>query len=132
MPTSIPVPIRTHYYQFDQQGVVFNMWYLAFLEEARNGYLAARGFSLQHLLDSGHDIQVVHSTIDWSGPATFGDEVIIDARPGRVGTTSFSLDFAVLVNGVQRATAAMAYVIVDAEQWVKAQLPAGLRAALDG
>jgi hypothetical protein len=28
--SSVRVPIATHYYHFDQQGVAFNMWYFAF------------------------------------------------------------------------------------------------------
>ena len=49
------------------------MWYLAFLEQARNEYLAAQGFSLADLLASGHDIQLVHVEVDWSAALRYGD-----------------------------------------------------------
>jgi hypothetical protein len=36
---SVSVPTATHYYHVDQQGVVFNMGYFAFLEEVAIGGL---------------------------------------------------------------------------------------------
>jgi acyl-CoA thioester hydrolase len=127
----VTVPVQSHYYQFDQQGVAFNMWYLAFLEQARNGYLAARGFSLEDLLASGHDIQLVHVEVDWSSALRYGDPIAIDVSRARAGTTSFTLRFALAVHGQVRATASAVYVIVDASIQGKAPLPPGLRAALE-
>lgn len=132
MTTTVTVPIETRYYQFDQQGVAFNMWYLAYMEDARNGYLAERGFSLQDLLASGHDIQVVHTEIDWKQAFRYGDELTIDVTPGRVGNTSFSLFFSMVVGGTVTATACTVYVIVDSAIAGKASVPKGLRAALSG
>jgi acyl-CoA thioester hydrolase len=129
-PQIVTVPIQSHYYQFDQQGVAFNMWYLAFLEQARNAYLAARGFSLEDLLASGHDIQLVHVEVDWSSALRYGDPFAIDVSSARIGTTSFTLRYAVAVQGQVRATASSVYVIVDASIQGKASLPPGLRAAL--
>jgi acyl-CoA thioester hydrolase len=130
MPKTVSVPIETRYYQFDQQGVVFNMWYLAYLEDARNGYLAERNFSLHDLLDSGHDIQLVHSDIDWSQAVRYGDAVVIDVTPAHVGTTSFGLNFTIVVAGDVRATASTVYVIVDGSIQGKAPLPQKLKSAL--
>jgi acyl-CoA thioester hydrolase len=130
MSNVVTVPVETHYYQFDQQGVAFNMWYLAFVEQARNGYLAAQAFSLEDLLDSGHDIQMVHAEVDWSAALRYGDSLVVEVTCGRVGTTSFSLRYVLAVRGEVRATASAVYVIVDAAIKGKASLPTGLRAAL--
>jgi acyl-CoA thioester hydrolase len=127
----VTVPVQSHYYQFDQQGVAFNMWYLAFLEQARNGYLAARGFSLEDLLASGHDIQLVHVEVDWTSALRYGDPIAIQVSSARVGTTSFTLHYALAVEGEVRATASSVYVIVDASIQGKAPLPPALRAALE-
>jgi acyl-CoA thioester hydrolase len=131
MPSLVTVPVQTHYYQFDQQGVAFNMWYLAFIEQARNGYLAARGFSLEDLLASGHDIQLVHVEMDWSAALRYRDSLAIEVTLGHVGTTSFSLRYALAVEGQERAAASAVYVIVDAAIQGKASLPTGLRTALE-
>jgi acyl-CoA thioester hydrolase len=131
MPKSVTVPIDTHYFQFDQQGVAFNMWYLAYIEQARNAYLADRGFSLGNLLASGHDIQLVHAELDWTAALRYGDPLAIEVTRGHIGTTSFGLGFALAVDGEARATASAVYVIVDGAIQGKAPLPPGLRAALD-
>jgi len=131
MPSLVTVPVQTHYYQFDQQGVAFNMWYLAFIEQARNGYLAARGFSLEDLLASGHDIQLVHVEMDWSAALRYDDSLAIQVTLGHVGTTSFSLRYALAVEGQERAAASAVYVIVDAAIQGKASLPTGFRTALE-
>lgn len=125
---SVPIPIQ--YYQFDQQGVVFNMWYLALMEQARNAYLAEFGFSLQDLHASGHDIQVVHVEVDWLAPLRYGDQLTIDVSPGRVGTTSFGLKFEFIGDQGTIATADAVYVIVDDQICGKADLPPGLRSAV--
>jgi acyl-CoA thioester hydrolase len=131
MSTVVTVPVQTHYYQFDQQGVAFNMWYLAFIEQARNGYLAAQGFSLEDLLASGHDIQMVHADVDWKAALRYGESLVVEVNCDRVGTTSFSLRYALAAQGKVRATAGGVYVIVDGAIQGKAALPAGLRKALD-
>ena len=128
--SAVTVPIQTHYFHFDQQGVIFNMWYLGFMEEARNGFLAGRGYPLGMLLDEGFDIQVVHSEIDWISAVRFGDDLSIVAQPVRVGTTSFALGFSIRVADDVRATATSVYVIVDGQTFQKTALPGGLRAAL--
>lgn len=132
MTTSVRVPIATQYYHFDQQGVAFNMWYLSFLEEARNQFLATHGFSLEDLLASGHDLQVVHVDVNWTGPARYRDVVEVDVDVDRVGVTSFALRFTILVNGQPSATASSAYVVIDSALSAKAELPSGLRTAIGG
>ena len=132
MPNSITVPVRTHYYQFDQQGVAFNMWYLAFIEEARNGYLAGIGFSLEDLLASGHDIQLVHVEMDWSAALRYGDILEVEVTSGRTGNTSFSIHHQLTVNGLASALGTAVYVIIDGATQKKASLPPSLRAALEG
>lgn len=128
----VDAPICTHYYQFDQQGVVFNMWYLAFAEEARNAFLAAEGFPLAALLASGHDTQVVHVDIDWKAALRYGNKLTADVTPGRIGTTSFSLNFSFKVAGQVRARSTVTYVIIDSSTQRKTSLPPELRALLGG
>lgn len=130
MAKPVNVFIRTHYFQFDQQGVAFNMWYLAFIEEARNGFLAEIGFSLEDLLSSGHDIQLVHVELDWNAALRYGDALEIEVNLDHLGTTSFSIRHSLKVNGKASATGTAVYVIIDQSSHEKASVPSGLRAAL--
>jgi acyl-CoA thioester hydrolase len=132
MPKPIVVPVQTHYYQYDQQGIAFNMWYLAFIEDARNSYFQSIGYSLGDLLKSGHDIQMVHVEMDWSAALHYGEQLAIEVSVGHTGTTSFSLMHKVMANAQNQAIVKAVYVIIDAATQTKAELPSGLRDALEG
>ena len=118
------------YFHHDQQGVVFHMWFVAYLEQARNEYLRVRGYPLGELLADGCDIQVVHLDLDWSAPCRYGDVLVVRASMVRAGTTSLVLAFDVTVAGESIATARGVYVIVDRESHAKTSLPVGLRRAI--
>lgn len=58
-------PVEIRYLEVDQQGVVFNMWYLAYLDDAVTAFLAHVGFPYTVMLDAGFDVQLVHTELDW-------------------------------------------------------------------
>jgi YbgC/YbaW family acyl-CoA thioester hydrolase len=128
--TGFRYAVDVRYFEADQQGVVFNMWYLAWFEDARNALLHHAGFSLHDLLASGHDIQVVHTEIDWQGPVRWPDHVEIATTIGTLGRTSIAFDFEVWRNGESVATGRTVYVIVDLEASGKRPIPQALRDAL--
>ncbi len=127
-PVAIPLHIR--YFEADQQGVVFNMWYLAYFEDARNALLERAGFSLTQLLASGHDIQVVRTEISWRGAVRWGDAVEVVAAVAALGRTSVTFDFAVRRTGEDVVSGRTVYVIVAADGSGKRPLPDALRHAL--
>ena len=63
-------PVR--YLEVDQQGVVFNMWYLAYMDEAFGAFVGQTA-SWHDIVDAGVDTQVVHTELDWSGSLKWGD-----------------------------------------------------------
>lgn len=127
-PFSVRVAVR--YLEADQQGVVFHMWYLAYLEDARNAWLAAHGLPLSELLRSGYDLQLVHTELDWTGSVHWGDEPVITVRPTHVGATSFTLRFDVSVGATAVLRASTVYVTIG-PSGVKRSLPDALRGCLD-
>lgn len=125
------IPLRVRYFEADQQGVVFNMWYLAYFEDARNAYLEAVGYPLQALLASGHDIQVVAVNIAWKGSVRWGDtDVEVVAHVSRIGESSLTFDFEVKRRDVTLVTGQTVYVIIAADGSGKRPVPADLRAAV--
>ena len=92
------------YLEVDQQGVVFNMWYLGYFDEAMSAFLAEGGLPYRDLLDSGHDVQLVHTEIDWASSLAWGDDAEVEVGVVAVGRTSFTLGFAVRAGGAQVAT----------------------------
>jgi acyl-CoA thioester hydrolase len=133
--TSYSLPVVPRYAEVDQQGVVFNGHYLTWFDEACTGFLDHLGVTYPGLIDSGHDIQVVHSEIDFVAPVRWRDAVRVAVQCQRIGSTSFTLGFNVLRQNAEVAeqTAVRGhnvYVVVSTEDWAKREVPALLREAL--
>src|SRR5215204_844623 len=87
------IPIR--YLEVDQQGVVFNMWYLAYADDAMTELLAHGGLEYVALNEAGYDVQLVHTELDWFGSLGWADrsQSFVDVTLTALGTTSFTLQF---------------------------------------
>lgn len=125
-------PVVVPYFQVDQQGVVFNMWYLAWFDEAMSAFLASVGYPYDSMIASGVDVHLVHTELDWRGSARWGDEVTVEVASGPIGTTSFTLAFDVRVRGITIASASIVYVVVGADGSGRRPVPPTLRTALSG
>jgi acyl-CoA thioester hydrolase len=122
--------VTVRYFEVDQQGVVFNMWYLAWFDDAMTGFLAHRGLDYDTLLASGCDVMLVHTEIDWRGGARWGERLDVAVSPARIGRTSFTLDFQVRRDGEAIADGRTVYVVVAPDGSGKRQIDGALRAAL--
>ena len=92
-------PINVRYLEVDRQGVVFNMWYLAYLDDAMTAFLCEGGLPYGEMLAAGYDVQVVHTELDWHGPLGLGDRVAVEVGVAHIGQTSFTLRFGVESSG---------------------------------
>jgi acyl-CoA thioester hydrolase len=133
--SAFSLPVVPRYAEVDQQGVVFNGHYLTWFDEACTGYLDHLGVTYPGLIATGHDIQVVHSEIDYLSGVRWRDSVRVAVQCERVGSTSFTLGFDVLRRDADadERTAIRGhnvYVVVSTEDWAKRPIPAVLRDAL--
>ena len=129
------LPVVPRYAEVDQQGVVFNGHYLTWFDEACTGFLDHLGVTYPALIDTGHDIQVVHSDIDYLSGIRWRDSVRVAVQCERIGTTSFTLGFTVLRSNddTSEHTAVRGrnvYVVVSTDDWAKRPIPDKLREAL--
>jgi acyl-CoA thioester hydrolase len=122
--------VGVRYLEVDQQGVVFNMWYLAYLDDAMTGYLEHRGLPYAELQAGGHDVQLVHTELDWRGALRFGDVARVGVRTEAIGRTSFTLGFDVRSDRGAVVSARTVYVCVLLDGSGKTAIPEQLRAAL--
>jgi acyl-CoA thioester hydrolase len=121
---------RVRYFEADQQGVVFNMWYLGYFDEAMTQYLAEGGLPYDAMTGAGFDVQLVHSEIDWIAPLRWPNDVTIDVRLASRGTTSFSLTFDV-DNGTEAVVRGRTvYVVIATDGSGKRPIPPLLDTAL--
>ena len=122
---------RVRYFEADQQGVVFNMWYLGYFDEAMTQFLEEGGLDYPDMVASGFDVQLVRSEIDWAGPLRWPGEVTILVTLERSGTTSFVLSFEVRSPaGEAVATGRTVYVVVGTDGSGKRAIPARLAEAI--
>lgn len=119
------------YFEADQQGVVFNMWYLGYFDEAMTRFLEEGGLDYTDMLAAGFDVQLVRSEIDWPGSLRWPDELAVDVTLERSGTTSFTLAFEVRNGAGDRvATGRTVYVVVGTDGSGKRPIPARLAHAI--
>jgi acyl-CoA thioester hydrolase len=135
------LPVVPRYAEVDQQGVVFNGHYLTWFDEACTGFLDHLGVMYTGLLATGHDLQVVHSEIDYLTSVRWRDSVRVAVQCDRIGSTSFTLRFTVLrrtpdanPDAETETEAAVrghnVYVVVSTDDWAKRPIPDPLREAL--
>ena len=123
-------PTTVRYLEVDAQNVVFNMWYLAYFDEAMTGFFADRGYAYADLVRDGADTQLVHTELDWTGSITWGDDVRVGVRTAALGTTSFTLEFDVRRGGETTCLGRTVYVVVATDGSGKIPIPDRLRAVL--
>ena len=122
--------VNVRYLEVDQQGVVFNAWYLAYFDDAMTGFFESRGLPYAALFATGHDFQLVHTELDWTGALGFGDVATVAGDVDRLGTTSFALTFEVRRAGTPVCTGRTVYVCVATDGSGKRPLPPELRQVL--
>ncbi|HXO52092.1 MAG TPA: thioesterase family protein [Mycobacterium sp.] len=133
--SAFSLQVVPRYAEVDQQGVVFNGHYLTWFDEACTGFLDHLGVTYPGLVDTGHDMQVVHSEIDYLTPVRWRDSVRVAVQCERIGSTSFTLRFTVLRRNDDADEHAAVrghnvYVVVSTDDWAKRPIPAALRDAL--
>ena len=131
MAAEFEFPLQVRYMEVDAQGVVFNAWYLTYLDEAFTAFLGARGIPVPALAAADWDMQLVHTEIDWTAGLRWQDDVVVSVSTARLGQTSFTLDFEVRRNGGEvSCSARTVYVVVGKDGSGKRPLPPELAAAL--
>ena len=125
--------VEVHFYEVDQVGVVFNAWYLAWCDDARLAYCAARGYGVEEARAADAMPLVRHADIEWLASLAAGDHAQIVVRPVRVGTTSFTLRHEIHRAGDHELCAVLTitYVAAGLVERTKRELPLSLRAALE-
>ena len=137
-------PLDVRFFEVDSLGVVFNMWYLGWCDEAMSAFMESIGYGYATLRAGGMDAVLRKAELEWLNSLEAFQQAEVSVRVEQVGTTSFRLGFdinRVDVEGVdasggagqQRklcARAAITYVCVEIAGRNTAPIPDGLREAL--
>ncbi|MEI7054328.1 thioesterase family protein [Nocardioides sp. CCNWLW239] len=118
------------YLEIDGQGVMFNGWYLAYVDEAMGHFIDARGVPFSRWQELGVDVQLVHADLDWKSGIGLGDRVQVPVRTARIGTTSFTLEFEFRRGEEVACTVSVVYVVVAADGSGSTAVPPEIAAAI--
>jgi acyl-CoA thioester hydrolase len=134
--SAFSLPVVPRYAEADQQGVVINGHYLTWSDEACTGFLDHLGVTYPGLIVSGHDIQVVHSEIDYLAGVRWRDSARVAVLCARIGSSSFTRGFTVPRHNADTeerfaVRGHNVYVVVSTEDWAKRGIPDLLRMALN-
>lgn len=130
MPSPFVHPVNVRYLEVDQQGVVFNMWYLAYFDDAMTAFLLANGLPYGEMTAAGFDVQIVHAEIDWRGGLRWQEDAGIAVRLLKLGTSSFRLEYEVFRAEESVARAELVYVCIATDGSGKRPIPDLLRRGL--
>lgn len=120
--------LRVRYGECDQQGVVFNAHYLAYVDDALEHWFDAL---LPPELRAAFDVMLKKATIEWTAPARYRDHVVMDVRAARWGNTSFDVIVEGCSGGRPSFTTTVVYVSVVPGTADPARIPEAVRAALE-
>ena len=141
--------LDVRFFEVDSLGVVFNMWYLGWCDEAMSAFMESIGYGYATLRAAGVDAVLRKADLEWVDSLEAFQHAEVAVRVDHVGTTSFRLGYDInrVDNGrvddepadasgdpaQQRgrcAHAAITYVCVEIDGRSTTPIPSGLRKAL--
>ena len=134
-------PVDVRFFEVDSLGVVFNMWYLGWCDEAMSAFMESIGYGYATLRAQGFDAVLRNAEIEWADSLEAFQHAEIGVLVDHVGTTSFRLRYDIDRVDVGRVEAsdqgrtgcaqvAITYVCVAVDSRGKVPIPADLREVL--
>jgi acyl-CoA thioester hydrolase len=120
---------RVRYGECDQQGIVFNANYMAYMDDACEQWISSLSPG-GYFTSLDLDYMVVRSVLEWRGSARSGDTLMIDVGIVRYGKTSFDVGFVATVGESVIFTARSVCVSVEPVTLQKCVIPERIRALL--
>lgn len=123
--------VTPRYMEVDQQGVVFNAWYLVWFDEAFTGWMRYAGLDYAGMVAGGVDVQNVHTELDYRAGVRWGDDIRVRVDVRRVGGKSFTLGYQVRRGDEACVDGSIVYAVVATDGSGALAIPDHLRALLE-
>jgi acyl-CoA thioester hydrolase len=129
-------PVAVRFFEVDSLGVVFNMWYLGWCDEAMSAFMESLGYGYRTLRATGLDAVLRTAQLEWMDSLEAFQQAEVGVQVEHVGTTSFRLGFSIeRVNApgeqpTRCARVAITYVCVGIADRKTTPIPPTLREAL--
>ncbi len=108
----------------DAAGVIYFARQFDIIHRAYEGMLTEAGFSIKFILEeSSFSLPVIHAESDFYLPITIGDNIEIRIVLGRIGESSFTLEYELSKKGKLAGKASTVHIAVDKASGQKVRLP---------
>jgi acyl-CoA thioester hydrolase len=132
LPYSFFHQLRVRWAEVDRQGIVFNGHYLTYFDVAITEYWRAINLPYPDgVADSGSDLYVVKTLINYKGSAEYDDILDIGVHVSRIGLTSITFQLGIFREGKLLVDGEVVYVNADPETRRPAPVPDRLRHAIE-
>ena len=110
------------------QGVVYNAYYLTFIDDAFDCWMREIDWDFEKKLEA--EIMLKSANIIWHKPVKFGDSLVTKSHVTRWGNSSFDIRTDGLVLNEQYFEALISYVCVDHIDYRPMKIPELLKSHL--
>ena len=123
--------LRVRFHECDPQGVVFYAQYFAYVDVALTEMWREAFGSYGAVVAAGTDVVVVEAASTFRASARFDDDLDVELRTERLGTTSMAMTTAIRRDDELLVDGRIVHVFVDAATMGKKAIPDHMRAALE-
>jgi acyl-CoA thioester hydrolase len=123
--------LRVRFHECDPQGVVFYAHYFAYVDVALTEMWREAFGSYGDVVAAGTDVVVVEAASTFRASARFDDDLDVELRIERLGTTSMAMATAIRRDDELLVDGRIVHVFVDAASMGKKAIPDHMRAALE-
>jgi acyl-CoA thioester hydrolase len=123
--------LRVRFHECDPQGVVFYAQYFAYVDVALTEMWREAFGSYGEVVAAGTDVVVVEAGATFRASARFDDDLDVELRIDRLGTTSMAMDTKIRRDGEVLVEGRIVHVFVDTATMAKQAIPDHMRASLE-
>jgi acyl-CoA thioester hydrolase len=122
--------LRVRFHECDPQGVVFYAHYFAYVDVALTEMWREAFGSYGDVVAAGTDVVVVEAAATFRASARFDDDLDVELRVDRLGTTSMAMATAIRRDGEALVEGRVVHVFVDTATMAKKPIPDHMRTSL--
>ena len=123
--------LRVRFHECDPQGVVFYAQYFAYVDVALTEMWREAFGSYGEVVAAGTDVVVVEAGATFRASARFDDDLDVELRIDRLGTTSMAMDTEIRRDGEVLVEGRIVHVFVDTATMAKQAIPDHMRTSLE-
>lgn len=124
------MPVRVYIEDTDAGGIVYYVNYLKFMERARTEFMRKCGYGKTAIFDDNAMFVVSSSNVRYHGSAVLDDELVVTAKPIKIGRASIVFEQMVKREGKVLCSAEVKIACVSRQGGAPQAMPESMYSAL--